>query len=144
MNTALRLVLKILGLSAILIASSILVLGADATAQTFEAAFDSVTGYGGPRSEPWSPSADSELRFYAALWGAYGVVLVMTARRLEVHSARVPWLAAVFFLGGLGRLASAAQVGPPHPFFQLLTASELVIPVLIVLLWLAVRRQSIR
>lgn len=143
MRTALRLVLGALGLAAILIASSILALGADATAQAFETAFGAATGYAGPPSEPWSPSADSELRFYAALWGAYGVVLVATARRLEAHLARVPWLAAVFFAGGLGRLASAAQIGPPHPLFQLLTASELLIPVAIVGLWLAVRPRSI-
>ena len=144
MTLGLRLILSFLGIAAILTSFSILGLGAGATAQAFETVFDWVTGYTGPHSGPWSPTADSELRFYAALWGAYGLALIMTARRLRTYLDRVPWLAAVVFAGGLGRLASAAQVGPPHPFFQLLMASELFLPIVILLLWLVVRRQSIR
>ena len=92
MTLGLRLILSLLGIAAILISFSILGLGAGATAQAFETVFDRVTGYTGPHSGPWSPTADSELRFYAALWGAYGLALIMTARRLRAYLDRVPWL----------------------------------------------------
>jgi hypothetical protein len=82
---------------------------------------------------------DSELRFYAALWGAYGVVALRTAWSLPRKLSRTPWIAAVFFAGGVGRLLSQVGVGAPHPFFTLLMIIELTLPVLLTLLWLGAR-----
>ena len=138
----LRIVLALLGVAAIGIAASILVLGAETTAATAERSFQAVTGYDGRPSGRWLPTMDSELRFYAALWGAYGIILVMTARRMSRYMVRVPWLAAVFFVGGVGRLVSYFQVGPPHPVFVFLMLTELLLPPAILLLWLGGRKTS--
>jgi Domain of unknown function (DUF4345) len=62
-------------------------------------------------------SRDSELRFYAVLWGAYGVPLVMAAANIAAHLDLIPWLAAAFFAGGIGRaffgLRPAGSQPPP-------------------------------
>jgi hypothetical protein len=140
MLTALRLLLALLGLSALGIAASILVTGAGATAALAEQAFSAVTGYSGPLSPTWPPTMDSELRFYAALWAAYGTVSLGTALRLAERLDFVPWLAGVFFLGGLGRVLSYVQTGPPHAFFTLLMWIELGLPPLMLALWWGARR----
>jgi hypothetical protein len=142
MVNLLRLALAALGVSAVLIAASILLLGAQATAGMAEGAFSAMTGLGGHVPEPWPPTMDSELRFYAALWGAYGIVLLWVASNLGRRIDLVPWLAAVFFAGGLGRGLSLAFVGRPHPFFLFLMAIELGLPPLLLVLWLAARRPA--
>jgi hypothetical protein len=78
---------------------------------------------------------DSELRFYAPLFGAYGMLMLWTAQDLFVRNYLIPWLAAVFFLGGLGRVLSYAAVGAPHPLFVVLMAIELLMPPVLVGLW---------
>lgn len=138
----LRILLAGLGLAALVIGSSIWSLGAQNVARTCETAFAELTGWSGPLSSDWPPTMDSEMRFYAAIWGAYGVALVIVARDLPRRLDMVPWLAATFFLGGVGRVFSWVQVGAPHPFFQLLMAMELAIPPLFVGLWWAVRRKK--
>jgi hypothetical protein len=135
MRTLLRVLLAGLGVSAVLIALSILTLGAGATAAAGEQVFDALSGWRGPASPPWPPTMDNELRFYAALWGAYGVLLLLAARDYPSWAVRVPWLAAVFFVGGAGRAFSWLMVGAPHPFFLLLMTIELALPPLLVLLW---------
>jgi hypothetical protein len=135
MRTLLRVLLAGLGVSAVLIALSILTLGAGATAAAAERAFDALSGWRGPASPPWPPTMDNELRFYAALWGAYGVMLLLAARDYAGWAVRVPWLAAVFFVGGAGRAFSWLGVGAPHPFFLLLMTIELALPPVLVLLW---------
>lgn len=85
---------------------------------------------------------DSELRFYATLWGAYGVVLLRAARGLPRTLPQAPWLAAVFFSGGVGRLISLLTVGAPHPVFTLLMTIELTLPILMILLWLGARARA--
>ena len=136
MRTLLRTLLAGLGVSAMVIALSILGLGPGVTAAVGERAFDSLTGWRGSASPPWPPTMDNELRFYAALWGAYGVMLLLAARDFIGWAARMPWMAAVFFVGGAGRAISWLMVGAPHPFFLLLMWIELVQPPLLVLLWL--------
>ncbi len=136
MRTALRSVLAILGGSAILIALSILFTGAAPTAALAERAFSLLTGWRGPPSPPWPPTMDNELRFYAALWGAYGILLLLAARNISGWSRHIPWLAAVFFVGGLGRLLSYFSLGPPHPVFTTLMVVELSLPVALMGLWL--------
>ena len=138
----LRVLLAGLGLAALAIGSSIWSFGAQAVARTCETAFATLTGWTGPLSPDWPPTMDSEMRFYAAIWGAYGVALVVVARNLARRLDMVPWLAAPFFLGGVGRVLSWAQVGTPHPFFQLLMAIELALPPLFVGLWWVVQRKK--
>ena len=135
MLTTLRTLLGVLGLSAILIALSILLLGAETTAGSAERVFAALAGWRGAPSGPWPPTMDSELRFYAALWGAYGALLIVTAWRWPDGSRWVPWLAAVFFAGGVGRAISYVAIGAPHPFFSLLMWIELLLPPVLVALW---------
>jgi Domain of unknown function (DUF4345) len=136
----LRFLLAALGASAVLIAASILFLGAGATAAAGEQAFNAMSGWRGPASPPWPATMDNELRFYATLWGAYGVLLLLAARDFAARSSHVPWLAAAFFVGGVGRALSWLAVGPPHPFFLALMTIELVLPPVLILLWRAAAR----
>jgi hypothetical protein len=139
MILALRICLVVLGASAVAIALSILLLGAETTAAMAEGVFSAASGWRGPLSQHWAPTMDSELRFYAALWGAYGIVVLRAAWGLPRMLPQAPWLAAIFFAGGVGRVLSRVTVGAPHPFFTLLMVIELSLPVLITLLWLGAR-----
>ena len=141
MKVALRVLLAILGVSAILICLSIFFLGAAFTAAGAEGLYDAlVRPY--PATGAWPPTMDGELRFYAPFWGAYGVLLLAAARDLVRWMKYVPALAAVFFAGGVGRALSLATVGAPHPVFTLLMAIELILPPVFVLLWYAIGRQT--
>lgn len=141
MFAILRILLVALGVSAVAIALMDMSLGAHATASFFEAGYSALTGWPG-KAQPWPPTMDNEMRFYAAPWGAYGVVLIWTARDLAARLNLVPWLAAVFFTGGVGRVISLLSVGPPDPFFSLLMVVELATPPVLVLIWLGARRRA--
>lgn len=130
-----------LGVSALLIGGSIFLAGATFTGHLAEAMANAVGG-GVELTPPFSPTVESELRFYAVLWMAYGGVLIWTARGLPPRLNWVPPLAGVFFLGGVGRVIAFFADGPPHPAFVQLMAVELVLPVVFVGLWRAARRQS--
>jgi hypothetical protein len=67
------------------------------------------------------------------------VLTLRAAATLEARINDVPWLAGVFFLGGIGRLISWMAVGAPHPFFLSLMAAELGLPLILIFLWLRVR-----
>jgi hypothetical protein len=140
MLRALQICLVLLGVSAVAIALSILVLGAEATATMGERVFGALAGGGGPAGERWPATMDSELRFYAALWGAYGILVLRAAWKLPQALGQVPWLLGVFFAGGVGRLLSRLSIGAPHPFFTALMVVELVLPVVMVGLWLGAGR----
>ena len=142
MYQLLRICLVLLGASAVAIALSIIILGAEVTASGAERVFDAALGRKGDLGEHWPATMDSELRFYAALWGAYGLVLLNTAWQLPQSLSRVPWLMAVFFTGGVGRALSRAMLGAPHAFFTMLMVIELCFPVLVVGLWLGARRHA--
>ena len=141
MLATLRALLIALGASAMLIAFMDIHLGAQSTAAIFEGLYGAATGWRG-HAEPWPPTMDSELRFYAAMWGAYGVALIWTARELPARLGLVPWQAGVFFVGGFGRALSQLTVGPPHPFFTLLMWTELALPPVLIALWLGARRRA--
>ena len=138
---ALRFLLVILGASAIAIFLSVFLAGPAQTASFSEQAYDAVTGARARLTGPWPPTMDSELRFYAPFWGAYGVVLLAISRDLAGYRRQVVPLMALFFIGGTGRALSWAMVGAPHPFFLLLMAIELVLPVIIIGLWFEVRHR---
>jgi hypothetical protein len=136
---ALQALLIALGVAAIAIGSSIFFLGATFTGATNEALFNLLSG-GTETSPPFTPTVDSELRFYAPFWVLYGAGLVWVARGLAERLRWVPPLAGLFFAGGVGRLISLAAVGPPHPAFTMLMVIELVLPAVFVGLWTVARR----
>lgn len=137
MIATLRLLHALLGIAAVAISLSIIILGPSMTAATFEGLFDTLTGTTPPHTGVWPATMDSELRFYAPLWGAYGLVLLHIARRLPATLGWIPPTAALFFLGGIGRAISWLAVGAPHPFFLLLMVIELVLPLVFLALWQA-------
>ncbi len=112
MKKSLQVLLGLFGITAIFIASLHIVLGPQAT----------------PGSIPVNATMDSEDRFYATLFAAYGVALLWCIKDIERKSTVVYFLALTFFIGGLARLVSMAAVGPPDTFFIAMTVLELLIP----------------
>jgi hypothetical protein len=112
MKKSLQVFLGLFGITAIFIASLHLVLGPSAI----------------PGSVPVNATMDSEDRFYATLFAAYGVALLWCIKDIERRSMIVYFLALTFFVGGLARLVSIAAVGLPNTFFIAMTVLELLIP----------------
>ncbi|MEU9041013.1 MULTISPECIES: DUF4345 domain-containing protein [unclassified Kitasatospora] len=81
------------------------------------------------------PTVDSFGRFMGAIFAGYGVAWIWAARQTPVPARVVRWLAAVFLLGGLGRVLSIAADGWPHWFQVVLMVIELGLPA--VYFWLA-------
>jgi hypothetical protein len=87
-----------------------------------------------PGSIPVNATMDSEDRFYASLFLAYGAAVLWCVKEVERKAKFVQLLALVFFIGGLARVVSMLVVGLPHPFFIAMTVLELALP--LVLVWL--------
>jgi len=128
MARALKAVLIIGGIAAILIALAHMVLGPASI----------------PGAIPVNATMDSEDRFYAAIFLGFGAAVLWGAQAVEQRSQIIRFLAAVFFLGGCARVISIVVVGPPGYLFQALTAVELVLPPVIWLLLNRVERRAIR
>ncbi|MEX0629461.1 MAG: DUF4345 domain-containing protein [Chloroflexota bacterium] len=118
MKLTLQVFLALFGVSAISIAALHIVLGPAAI----------------PGSIPVNATMDSEDRFYATLFAAYGVALLWCIRDIERKSMVVYFLALTFLVGGLARLVSVAMVGWPNTFFVAMTVLELLIPFFIAFL----------
>ena len=87
-----------------------------------------------PGSIPVNATMDSEDRFYATLFAAYGVALLSCVKDIERKSSVVYFLALTFFVGGLARLVSIAAVGLPNRFFIAMTVIELLLPLVVAFL----------
>lgn len=81
-----------------------------------------------PRQEPTHPSVESELRFYAAFYVAYGLVALRVAPRADRDTAAVRALAGALLLAGLGRAGGWLAVGRPHGLQIALLVIELGAP----------------
>ena len=112
MKKSLQIFLGLFGMTAIFIASLHIVLGPSAI----------------PGSVPVNDTMDSEDRFYATLFAAYGVALLWCIKGVERKSSVVYFLALTFLVGGLARLMSIAVVGLPNTLFIAMTVLELLIP----------------
>lgn len=85
-----------------------------------------------PRQAAANPSIESELRFYAAFYVAYGLAALRVAPRADRDPAAVRALAGALFLAGLARAGAWRTVGKPHKLQLGLLAVELAAPPTIV------------
>ncbi|MGO4613359.1 DUF4345 domain-containing protein [Nocardia sp. 2YAB30] len=80
-------------------------------------------------------TADSQSRFFGAIFVGYGLAWIWAARQSPIPAAAVRWLAGIFLLGAVARFVSMAVYGWPHWFQLVLTALEVVLPP--IYFWLA-------
>src|ERR671916_616905 len=78
-----------------------------------------------PGQGPANASIESELRFYAAFYVAYGLAALRVAPRADQEGAALRALAGALFLGGLARAGGWRAVGRPHAGQRALLAIEL-------------------
>jgi hypothetical protein len=75
-----------------------------------------------------NPTIDSDLRFYALMFAAYGLAFVWCAADITERGRVANVLGVVFFVGGLARLLAWIATGQPNWFYVLMIPVELVIP----------------
>ncbi len=131
MLTTTRLILTLLGVSAIAIGLMVVVFGPDATARIFSDIIGMAIG-----STPYvggleHVNVDSEMRFFSVFWIAYGAVLLWLSTRLVTHAKWVYAAIALFFSGGVARLFSLASLGWPDPLLVGLMTIELTGPIIV-------------
>jgi hypothetical protein len=81
-----------------------------------------------PAQRPANPVVESELRFYAAFYVAYGLTALRVAPRADRDTAGVRALAGALFLGGVSRLSGWRAAGRPAMGQLALLAMELAGP----------------
>jgi hypothetical protein len=81
-----------------------------------------------PRQAAANPSIESELRFYAAFYVAYGLAALRVAPPADQNPTAVRALAGALFLAGLARAGGWCAVGKPHLGQRVLLAIELAGP----------------
>ncbi|MEZ5996963.1 MAG: DUF4345 family protein [Hyphomonadaceae bacterium] len=124
----LKFAFSLLGAAALAIGGMIFVIGPEATGQTF-AAMLRLLAPETPRVSGLSGAdIDSEMRFYAVLWMAYGAAALWVARGLPERMGLMRLMLGVFLLGGLGRVISYFVAGAPHPLFIALMWIEIIFP----------------
>ncbi len=87
-----------------------------------------------PGSVPVNATMDSEDRFYATIFGGYGLACIWTAADIRQRSQIIRFLMLLLMASGVARLISMAAVGLPHPLFVFLTGVEFILPAIILLL----------
>ncbi len=90
---------------------------------------------------PVSPDLDSHFRYMSGIFTGVGLAFVSCIPHIEIRGSRFRMLVAFVVLGGLARLFSWAQVGPPNPGNQFGLIMELgVTPLLGLWQWRFSRR----
>ena len=75
-------------------------------------------------------NVDSELRFFAVLWVAYGVIALRAASHADGESTTVRALMLVLFCTGLARVVAWIDEGRPDSLYVVLLGLELGVPLL--------------
>jgi hypothetical protein len=78
------------------------------------------------------PVLESELRFYAAFYVAYGLAALRVGPHAATETAAVRALAGALFLAGAARAGGWLAVGRPHRVQRMLMAVELALPPLLI------------
>lgn len=73
-------------------------------------------------------AVDNELRFFSIFWIAYGGFCLWVARNIAENHHFIPFIALVFLLGGVARLASVLLIGMPGPVLLSAMILEFVLP----------------
>lgn len=128
MTAGLRILLIVLGCVMVVAGAATVIRGADAVLD----------------SGAFSPSVDSEMRFYAAWYALAGGVLLNAARAPERSAAIVRFVGAGFLIAACGRAIGIATVGRPHSLFIALMAIEFVLPVVLIPWQRALERRGTR
>jgi hypothetical protein len=87
-----------------------------------------------PGSIPVNATMDSEDRFYAVFFLAYGAAVLWCLKDWRSKLREIRILMAIFFAGALVRLISLAAAGYPHPFFVAMTLIEFTLPPFVICL----------
>ncbi|MEZ5893467.1 MAG: DUF4345 domain-containing protein [Parvularculaceae bacterium] len=130
-----------LGAAAVGIGTGIFLAGPAAVAEFCASAIGLPPGAGDALA---APNADNEMRFYAVLWVAFGVIAIRAARSLPASLAASHLLLGLFFAGGAGRALSMSTMGAPHPLFIILMWIELLASPALYLLSLQIKRAGER
>ena len=83
------------------------------------------------QEKPANPRVESELRFYGAIYAAYGLTMLRVAPNADRDTTAVQALARTLFLAGLARAGGWRALGRPHRIQRALLAIELLAPPLI-------------
>lgn len=138
-----RIALGVLGVAAVLIGLMNFIAGPHWTAGVFSGLLSTMIAATPYSVGLESANADSEMRFYAVFWIAYGAILLWAVSRESLDRRIVYAALALFFMGGAGRALSVFLVGWPDPLFQVLMWIELSAPVLVgIVVSLAKRRRA--
>ena len=92
-----------------------------------------------PGQDVANPVLESELRFFAAIYVAYGLAALRTAPSADSETERVRALAGTILIAGLARAGAWAAAGRPHPLQRALLAVELTLPAAVAALQRAAR-----
>lgn len=124
----LRIAFTILGSAALAIGGLIFAIGPAMTGQIFATMIRVVMPAAPPLVDLGGADVDSEMRFYAVLWMAYGGAALWVARALPMRMRLLRLMLVTFWLGGVGRVVSYLAVGAPHPLFIVLMWIEIALP----------------
>ncbi|MFJ8503579.1 DUF4345 domain-containing protein [Streptomyces avermitilis] len=95
---------------------------------------DIVAGPSGlPETPEVSNTLNSNYRFFAGVWCALGLALLLAARRPESHVSVMRAVFGAVFVGGLARGVSYFAVGAPHAMYATFIGVELIAPTVLTL-----------
>lgn len=136
----LRVLFSALGIAAFVVGGMIFLIGPQSTGEMFSDMLRFALPDTPRVIAMQGADVDSEMRFYAVLWIAYGGMALWVAQALSRRIVLLRLMLCVFLLGGIGRAISYFTVGAPHLLFVILMWIEILLPSVLMLLSLASRQ----
>ena len=76
-------------------------------------------------------SEESELRFFATFWAAYGAFALWLVPRVEKSATAIRGLSIALLAAALARVIAWISAGPPHDWFIFLLTLEVAVSLLL-------------